>query len=139
MVEILKNGGPVHPFDKHFQFGIKKAKLLLAALSVIQEFAANTEDDGTTTVTSQMVTDETTGWQFKVWVEMHPDFILSSCRPVDRPWLQIETLPIGTSCRIGLGVQKAKAVCAIAHQLRGWLERGDALRNRAAIHLKIVY
>ena len=61
MVEILKDGGPVHPFDKHFQFGTKKAELLLGALPVIQEFAANTQEDGITTVTSQVAVDDATG------------------------------------------------------------------------------
>ena len=54
MVEVLRDGGPVHVYDRHFQFGWKKAELLLAALPIIQEFA-NSPDDGTTKVTSQIV------------------------------------------------------------------------------------
>ncbi len=137
MVEVLKDGGPVHAYDSHFQFGTKKAKLLLAALPVIQEFAAHTQDDGTTTVTSQVVVDGTTGSQFQVWVEMHEDFVHSSGQHVQRPWLQIEALSIDSDCRIGLGVQKAKAICAVAPDLSEWVSRGDAQRQRATITLRL--
>ena len=121
VVEVLKNGGPIHPYDEHFRFGIQKAKLLLAALTIIREFAANTADDGTTTVASQVVRDEATGCQICVWVEMHPEFEHSSGVTIDKPWLQIEAIPLGSGAHIGLGVQKAKAICAVARQLRTWL------------------
>ena len=137
MVEVLKDGGPVHVYDSHFQFGTKKAELLLAALPVIHEFAASTQDDGTTTVTSQVVVDEATGSQFQVWVEMHEDFVHSSGQHIRRPWLQIEALSIDSDRRIGLGVQKAKAICALEHDLREWVARGKALRQRATITLTL--
>jgi hypothetical protein len=68
---------------------------------------------------------------------MHEDFIDPSGELVERPWLQIEALSHDTGRRIGVGVQKAKAVCAVANHLREWVAYGDALKKRATIHLKL--
>src|SRR5437764_500232 len=38
MVEILKNGGPVHRYYSHFKFGAERARLLLVGRSVIDQF-----------------------------------------------------------------------------------------------------
>jgi hypothetical protein len=119
VVEILKDGGPVHPHDEHFRFGGQKAWLLLGALEVIKEFAANTDDEGNTTVTSQIVREES-GVQLEIWVEMHEEFVRSTGELIKRPWLQIHRLPEGP--RIGIGVQKAKAVSYLAKELRKWVE-----------------
>jgi hypothetical protein len=129
IVEVLKDGGPIHPYDKHFRFGTKKARLLLATLPIVQEFAENTRDDGTTTVhPSQVVRDEGTNRNIQVRVEMHSEFIHSSGVTIIRPWLKIEALPPGTITRIGLGVQKAKAICAVAPELQYWLAQVSAKR-----------
>lgn len=119
VVEILKDGGPVHPYDEHFRFGIQKARLLLGALEVIKEFAANTDDEGNTTVRSQFIHDES-GAVLQIWVEMHEEFVRSTGETVQRPWLQIRRLPNGP--HIGAGVQKAKAISALARELRKWVE-----------------
>ena len=37
-VEVLKDGGPIHSYDRHLKFGLEKAKLLLAALHEIEKF-----------------------------------------------------------------------------------------------------
>lgn len=122
IVEIFKDGGPIHPYDERFRFGIKKARLMLAALPIVQEFAANTHDDGTMTVAPlQIVRDEVMGRDLKVWVEMYPKFIHPTGMTIKRPWLRIETFLPGSGARIGLGVQKAKAICAVAQELRTWL------------------
>ena len=132
MVEVLKDGGPIHLFDEHFQFGIEKARLLLAALLVIEEFAANTKPNGTTTVTSQIFFNE--GFQ----VSVHRDFLHSSGRLINEPWLQIDAIPSNTNRSIGLGVQKAKAICALSSELREWVASSDARRARATIRLPLV-
>jgi len=137
MVEILRNGGQIHPYDSHFQFGTKKAELILAALPVIKEFATNTQEDGTTTVTSREVVDEVAGLSFRVWVEMHSDFADSTGTRVQRPWLQVEALSADSDRRIGLGLQKAKALYAIAKELRDWVAHGKALRERATITITL--
>ena len=117
-MEVLKNGGAVHPYDEHFRFGSQKARLLLGALEVIREFARNTDDDGNTTVKSQIVRDNS-GNLLQIWIEMHEEFVLSTGHKIERPWLQIRRLPDGP--RIGIGVQKAKAVCAVAKELKKWI------------------
>jgi hypothetical protein len=118
VVEILKDGGPVHPYDEHFRFGIQKARLLLGALEVIKEFAANTDDEGNTAVKSQFIHDES-GAVLQIWVEMHEEFVRSTGERIQRPWLQIRRLPNGP--QIGTGVQKAKAISALARELRTWV------------------
>ena len=119
VVEILKDGGPVHPYDEHFRFRVQKARLLLTALEVIKEFAANTDEEGNTTVPSQFLHDGS-GAILQIWVEMNEDFVRSTGEKIERPWLQIRRMPDGP--QIGVGVQKAKAVCALARQLRNWVE-----------------
>jgi hypothetical protein len=117
VVEVLRDGRPVHPYDEHFRFGVQKAWLLLSALEIIKEFADNTDDDGKTTVRSQFILDEF-GKTLQIWVEMHEEFVRSTGETIYRPWLQIHRLPNGP--RIGIGVQKAKAVYALAKELREW-------------------
>ena len=137
MVEILRNGGPIHPYDTHFQFGFKKAELMLAALPVISEFAANTHEDGSTTVESQVIMDEVTGSQFSVWVEMHEYFVHSSGERIERPWLNLQALSDDIDTHIGLGVQKAKAIRALSAELTSWVGRRKAARQRAAITIRL--
>ena len=38
VVEVLKNGGPVHSFDSNFRFGVRKAQMLLACVHILREF-----------------------------------------------------------------------------------------------------
>lgn len=119
VAEILKDGGSVHPYDKHFRFGIQKAGLLLGAIDIIKEFVANTDDEGNTTVGPQFIHDES-GAVLQIWVEMHKEFARSTGETIQRPWLQIRRLPTGP--HIGIGVQKAKAVRALARQLKNWVD-----------------
>jgi hypothetical protein len=118
-VEILKDGGPVHPYDEHFRFGVQKAWLLLGALQIIKEFIDNTDDEGNTSVSSQYVRDEF-GDVLQIWVEIHEEFVRSTGETIQRPWLQIQRIPDGP--RIGIGLQKAKAVHALAREIRAWVE-----------------
>jgi hypothetical protein len=123
-VEILKDGGPVHLYDEHFRFGVQKAWLLLGALPIIKEFIDNTDDDGNTNIKSQYVRDEF-GSILQVWVELHEEFVRSTGEIIRRPWLQIHRIPSGP--RIGIGLQKARAVHALAREIRSWVERGAAV------------
>jgi hypothetical protein len=123
VVEVLKDGGPVHPHDEHFRFGLEKARLLLTVLEPVREFALTTREDRTHSFGSRVVRDQQGARDIKVWVEMHPEFERSSGRTVEQPWLRIEALPIGTGAYIGVGVQKAKAVSALADQLGDWVRR----------------
>src|SRR3989442_3541350 len=95
VVEVLKDGGPVHPYDEHFRFGREKAKLIVAAMDLIEEFASNS------IVESREVQSKRFGLRFRAWVEMHDEFVHSSGAPIHRPWLKLEVLPAGTGAEIG--------------------------------------
>jgi hypothetical protein len=118
IVEVLKDDGPIHAYDRHFKFGLEKAKLLLAALHEIEKFA-----HGVSVVTRSMPLE---GRTIKIQVLKKPDFIHSSGKTISNPWLAIDTLPIGSGASIGVGVEKAKAVCAVAEELRAWVRRGGS-------------
>src|ERR1022692_4086293 len=45
VVEVLKNGSPVHTFDSNFRFGVRKAQMLLACVHVLREFWHSSEDE----------------------------------------------------------------------------------------------
>lgn len=117
VLEILKNGGPIHHHDEHFRFGREKARLLLIALHVIRQFA-DVGDDIVSLFNAETLTDQTTGNLVTVWVELQPEFIHSSGETIERPWLQIQSANI----RIGVGYEKAKAICAVANELRRWID-----------------
>jgi hypothetical protein len=42
VVEVLKNGGPVHVYDSSFRFGIRKALMLVTCVDVLREFWQST-------------------------------------------------------------------------------------------------
>ena len=123
MVEVLKEGGPIHPYDRHFKFGLEKAALLLAALPIIEKFADNND---ARIATVKMPLDKLTGRTMQVRVGTKSDFIHSSGETINRRWLSIDTLPMGSGASIGVGVNKAKGVCAVALELRAWVRRGGA-------------
>ena len=123
MVKVLKEGGPIHPYDRHFKFGLEKAALLLAALPIIEKFADNND---ARIATVKMPLDKLTGRTMQVRVGTKSDFIHSSGETINRRWLSIDTLPMGSGASIGVGVNKAKAVCAVALELRAWVRRGGA-------------
>lgn len=105
-VEILKDGGSVHPYDEHFRFGVQKAWLLLGALQIIKEFIDNTDDEGNTSVSSQYVRDEF-GDVLQIWVEMHEEFVRSTGETIHRPWLQIHRIPSGP--KIGIWTSESES------------------------------
>ena len=44
IVEVLKDGAPIHIHDEHFRFGLSKAKMLLACLDVLKDFGGRSKD-----------------------------------------------------------------------------------------------
>jgi hypothetical protein len=114
MVEILKNGGPVHPHDNHFKFGAERARLLLSGLSVIDQFVAKGDE-----FTLEPHSIQGDFGSIRTWVELHDDFIHSSGQRIQRPWLWFARSDI----TIGIGYEKAKAVQALSSELREWLAR----------------
>lgn len=95
----------------------------MAALPIIEKFADNND---ARIATVKMPLDKLTGRTMQVRVGTKSDFIHSSGETINRRWLSIDTLPMGSGASIGVGVNKAKAVCAVALELRAWVRRGGA-------------
>lgn len=121
VVEVLKNGGPVHVWDEHFQFGERKAEILLACVDTLREFWLSTDDDKRTFATRR-IENHGCGLVITIEVEMRHDFELSTGPKVDRPWLCLHALS-PDNVRIGLGTLKCQAICAVEEGLRKWLLR----------------
>lgn len=121
IVEVLKNGGQVTMSDAHFRFGVRKAQMLVACVPVLREFW-RASDERKLQFKTQVIPNALGDLRIKVYVEMHPDFELSSGRPIDRPWLRLQALPPDDD-HIGLGTMKCRAICEIEEELRQWIRR----------------
>jgi hypothetical protein len=123
IVEVLKNGGPVHWYDREFQFGVRKAQMLLACVNVLWEFWQSSEADRRD-FRSPPIVDQRHGLHVLIFVKMHPDFERSGER-IERPWLHLQAWP-GEGLSIGLGAMKCRAIYAVKEDLRDWL-RGQGI------------
>lgn len=123
-VEALKNGGQVVLSDSHFQFGIRKAQMLVASLPLLREFWQSS-DEMRREFRTQWVEIRKQSLRIKLYVEMHPDFERSDGRPIDRPFLQLQTCP-PDNYHIGLGAMKCRAICEVEGNLREWLRKQGA-------------
>jgi hypothetical protein len=121
VVEILKNGGPVHNFDSNFRFGVRKAQMLLACTHVLREFWRSSDEEKLT-FGSQVVEDQRRRISVRIQIEMHPDFNYSTGQTVERPWLRLQSLPPDTE-HIGLGSIKCRAICEVKIDLEQWLRK----------------
>jgi hypothetical protein len=118
---VLKNGGPVHPFDENWSFGRNKAEVMLACLPILARFS-KASDLERQTFKNQVIQDPMQKFRIQVTVEMKPDFEHSTGRRINRPWLMLTALPPGNA-KIGLGALKCEAICAVEEQLRAWLNK----------------
>lgn len=118
-VEILKNGGPVHVWDKHFRFGPRKAEIIIACVAQLRGFWHSTEDQRLA-FEPQVIENQRRGLHIQVFMEMQPDFEHSTGLIIERPWLSLQALR-PDSVRIGLGPMKCRAICAVESDLRDWL------------------
>ena len=107
--------------DAHFRFGVRKAQMLVACVPVLPEFW-RASDEKKLQFKTQVIPSALGDLRIKVYVEMHPDFELSSGRPIDRPWLRLQALPPDDD-HIGLGRMKCRAICEIEEELRQLLRR----------------
>jgi hypothetical protein len=119
VVEILKNGGPIHADDANFRFGVRKAEMLLACLPALKTFGWGSDKER---YSFQPQTFEDREIGISVFVEMHPNFVRSTGELINEPWLQLETTP-QTESPLRLGVMKCKAVCSVQDELRAWVRR----------------
>ena len=110
IVEVLKNGGPIHVHDEHFRFGLSKTTMLLACLDILKEFGRRSK--GWRSWRSRTVQD---GFQsIRVSVEFEPRFEAYG-RDIEARYLRLEIEK--TSTHLSLGVEKCRAVWSVRKQL----------------------
>jgi hypothetical protein len=122
VVEIFKNGGPIHQHDQHFRFGCRIARMLLACLPAFKEFAWPSQDADRTHFKTRVFADQDLGVTIEVYVKMNPNFVRSTGELIDECWLELRALP-SLETHKGLGAMKCKAVWSVQDELRIWLRR----------------
>lgn len=115
VVEILRNGGPIHPFDDHFRFGRRKAEMLLACLAALKEFGWATDEERLSFQT-RIMEDTARRIKVKVHVEMQKFFEHSTGAIIEVPWLRLQAMP-PDMIHIGLGRTKCRAVWSVQDDL----------------------
>jgi hypothetical protein len=121
IVEVLKNGGPVHLWDEHFRFGQRKAEMLVACMAILRDFWRSTDDERRA-FKPRLIENQRRGLRVQIYIEMHPDFERSTGSTIERPWLCLRALPPDND-HLGLGLMKCRAVCAVEQVLRHWLRK----------------
>jgi len=119
VVEVLKNGGPIHTWDSQWTFGVRKAEMLIACVPFLREFAWSS-DEAKVAFRRRVGENRATRLSVEIFVEMQPDFEYSTGQTIDRPWLCLQALP-PDHLRIGLGEMKCRAICAVEKDLEVWL------------------
>jgi hypothetical protein len=122
VIEILKDGEPIHRYDPHFRFGCGRARLIVSCLEVIREFAENTDDVGNTTVTPCTIYSHWIKKDIEISIEPHPDFEHSSGMVIHKPWLKLKELPLGHP-HISFGVRKAHALWVLREEIEAWVRK----------------
>ena len=128
LVEVLKDDGPVHPFDKHFRFGVRKAQMMLACVNILGEFWRADREEKLRFETRE-ITDDRHGVHVRISVEMNPYFIYSTGARIETPWLHLEALRPPNE-HIGLGSSKCRAICNVKKGLEDWLQQKGTVRRR---------
>jgi hypothetical protein len=126
VVEVLKDGGPVHGYDSNFRFGVRKAQIIVTCLEVLRDFW-HASEKARLRFEPRLIQDHDYGLRIQISIEMHPEFELSNGLTVNRPWLRLQALPPDKE-HLGLGAIKCRALCAVAPDLVSWLRRHKALR-----------
>lgn len=120
VVEVLKNGGPIHPWDSHWVLNRLKVRMILASMKLLRRFWQAADDDERIALDGQFVQNEEL--RIRVCVKMHEDFEDSKGVTVERPWLFLEASPPYKE-DVGLGMAKCRAVSATERELAEWLQR----------------
>jgi hypothetical protein len=124
IVEILKDGAAIHFWDSHFQFGKRKAEMLIVCIDILRAFWRSSGDQANSFV-PRVVENKERSLRIRVYVEKHLDFERSDGATVDRPWLHLQALPPDNE-HIGLGTLKCRAICEVEEDLRAWFRRKGA-------------
>lgn len=126
-VEILKNGGPVHLWDKHFDLRMPEVQIVLACANVLREFWQSTDEERLK-FAERLVEERASGLRVQVYIEMRPEFTNSKGTRVDRPHLCLKALPPHQG-RIGLGWIKCRAICEVQPELHAWIKKGESAQT----------
>ncbi len=118
MIEILHRGGPIHIFDSHFQFGVRKAMILMACMDSITELVSWPRGVPFHIEISFVEVD---GLAIKI--EAFQEFEKSNGRRIKVPYLRISWTSGARRKQIGIGREKGKALCALEPQIRQWIEK----------------
>jgi len=121
VVEILHQGGAIHEFDEHFRFGVKKAKLILACMEIVEELAA-TQFGEMPAIENQTVVDSINGDQISLIVESFREWQHSSGRTIKVPWIRLQSDKY-PDVHIGFGQKKAKAIVCLRRKTAEWVDR----------------
>jgi hypothetical protein len=128
VLEILKNGGPIHSHDRHFRFGVSSARVFMACIDVIGEFGFTSDDErlrlGRCVLPFGLNPSS-------ILVEPVPHFVRSSGELVSEPWLRLTVL----QCRYvrRLGVMKSRALWMLRADVAGWMKRNANRPRRGSI------
>ena len=128
VIELHKNGGPIHCWDKHFAFGVRKAEMLLTCIDALYEFAWASSDERQN---FQPRTIQEGPHSLRVSVEFYRDFVWSTGALIEEPWLRLESLS-GYPAVKGLGVMKSRAVWCLREQIGEWVAKNGGWRRVAA-------
>ena len=121
MIEIQKDGGPVHAYDSEFKFTPTTARMIMACMGTIRWFAQSDEKERLE-FKGKLVNDRTL-------VTMYMEFETSNGRRVEQPYLKLESLS-GNEMRRGLGTMKCQAICAVETDLRNWLQKHGGIMEQ---------
>ncbi len=118
MIEILVDNQPwglVFPYDEHFKFGTKKARLILASLDLISDFV---ESDGLRPKYNKVISifDDELG--IRCDCTTYPGFKIKGIyRPY--PYMKIES----EQTNIGFGLTKAEALLVVERRIEAFVKR----------------
>lgn len=130
-VEVLKDGGPVHRFDRHFRFGRRKAEMIVACAQILRDFGWSTESEQRSFVARVIVDQRVSRLSVHVSVEMRPHFEHSRKGRIDRPWLHLRSLT-SPGTKIGVGILKSRALWQVRTELLAWARKSQPQSMRAA-------
>jgi hypothetical protein len=129
VVEVLKNGGPIHTHDTHFRFGRRKVEMLLAAMPALYDFRWGSDEERLQ-FQPRTIRDQQRALEVRIYVQMYPDFEYSTGAIIDRPWLNLQALP-PDNIHLGLGVMKCWAIWSVRGALHRWVQEQANYRPHA--------
>jgi hypothetical protein len=131
-IEVLKDGGPVHRWDRHFRFRRSQAKMIVVCAHILRDFGWSTESEQRSFVARVIFDEQVPGLSVHVAVEMRPDFQHSRKGRIDRPWLLLRSLS-SPSTEIGMGIQKSRALWHVRAELHFVTVQGAAQQTATSV------